>query len=122
MKRGSRNNAWLKAAVLVAMSGVACSVETGSETLGTQRSSVDAEQCEVRPPFEPNFEPELEWQWTGSTILPNHKQVMMTPVVVELNGDGIPDVVFNTFAGGQYTVDGVVRAISGANGSELWTV
>ncbi|HVG62770.1 MAG TPA: choice-of-anchor A family protein [Hyalangium sp.] len=121
MKRGSRSSALLKVAVLAAMGGVACSVETDSETLGTQQAAVDG-QCEVVPPFEGSFEPELEWQWTGSSVLPNHKQVMMTPVVVELNGDGIPDVVFNAFAGSQYERDGVVRAISGADGSELWTV
>lgn len=87
-----------------------------------QRSAQALAACEVRPPFVPNFEPELEWQWTGSTVLPNHKQVMMTPIVVEVNGDGIPDVVFNAFAGSDYTNNGVMRAISGADGSDLWTV
>jgi hypothetical protein len=79
-------------------------------------------KCEVRPPFTPSFSPELEWQWTGSTVLPNHKQVMMTPVVVDVNGDGTPDVVFNSFSGSNYTTDGVLRAISGDDGHELWTV
>ncbi|XXF81519.1 FG-GAP-like repeat-containing protein [Myxococcaceae bacterium GXIMD 01537] len=79
-------------------------------------------RCEVTPPFVPNFEPELEWKWTGSTVLPEHRQVMMTPVVVDVNGDGVPDVVFNSYAGGNHTKDGVLRALSGADGRELWTV
>lgn len=78
--------------------------------------------CEVKPPFAPNFEPELEWQWTGSTVLPEHKQVMMTPVVVDVNGDGVPDIVFNAYQGNNYNTDGVLRALSGDDGHELWTV
>ncbi|PTL81467.1 hypothetical protein DAT35_24550 [Vitiosangium sp. GDMCC 1.1324] len=54
--------------------------------------------------------------------MPAYKQVMMTPVVVDVNGDGVSDVIFNTFAGGNYTTDGVLRAISGSNGQDLWTV
>ncbi|HEX8702944.1 MAG TPA: choice-of-anchor A family protein [Myxococcaceae bacterium] len=86
-----------------------------------QDAALSGAVCEVRPPFTPNFEPELEWEWTGSTVLPNYKQVMMTPVVVDLNTDGVPDVVFNAFQGSNYTTDGIVRAINGANGQELWT-
>jgi hypothetical protein len=81
-----------------------------------------AAQCEVQPPFSPSFEPELEWEWTGSPTMPNHRQVMMTPAVVDVNQDGIPDVVFNSFAGGNYTTNGVLRAISGDDGRDLWTV
>ncbi|WP_224248243.1 choice-of-anchor A family protein [Hyalangium gracile] len=100
-----------------------CASAVEEESLSQQRSAVStAEACEVVPPFNPNFEPELEWEWTGSTVLPNHKQVMMTPIVAEVSGDGVPDVIFNTFAGTNYTTDGVLRAISGADGSELWTV
>jgi len=87
-----------------------------------QRAALSTGTCEVRPPFTPNFEPELEWQWTGSSLLPNHKQVMMTPVVVDVNGDNIPDVVFNAFVGNNYTDNGVMRAISGDDGHDLWAV
>jgi len=78
--------------------------------------------CEVEPVFTPSFDPEIEWEWTSSSVMPNHVQVMMTPIVIELNGDGVPDVVFNSFSGGNYTTNGVIRAISGADGSELWSV
>ncbi|WP_309243003.1 choice-of-anchor A family protein [Hyalangium versicolor] len=80
-------------------------------------------RCEATPPFTGNFDPELEWAWTGSgSSLPTYNQVMMTPVVVDVNGDGIPDVVFNTFAGGVYQSNGVMRAISGDDGHDLWVV
>ncbi|MES2645024.1 MAG: VCBS repeat-containing protein [Myxococcota bacterium] len=78
--------------------------------------------CEVVPPFTPSFDPVLEWEWNSSTTLPTHIQVMMTPIVIDVNDDGTPDVVFNSFAGSQYTTNGVLRAISGVDGSELWTV
>ncbi|MDP2305761.1 MAG: FG-GAP-like repeat-containing protein [Pseudomonadota bacterium] len=81
-----------------------------------------SDTCEVVPPFTPSFDPVLEWEWTGSTTLPTHIQVMMTPIVIDVNMDGTPDVLFNSFAGSQYTINGVLRAISGADGSELWTV
>jgi hypothetical protein len=76
--------------------------------------------------FEPNEE--IEWQWSGSTVNPNHDQVIVSPVVINLtddNGDGaidrndVPDVVFYSMNNGQYT-GGVTRAISGVDGSELW--
>ncbi len=88
----------------------------------TQQAETTVGRCEVRPPFTPNFEPELEWAWTGSPVMPDHKQVMMTPAVVDVNGDGVPDVVFNAFAGNQYAYNGVLRAISGDDGRDLWTV
>ncbi|SEM96781.1 choice-of-anchor A domain-containing protein [Stigmatella aurantiaca] len=101
-----------------------CSLMKEDESQARQTGAAVGEGgvCEVQPPFTPNFEPELEWQWSGSSILPNHKQVMMTPVVVEVNGDGVPDVVFNSFENSNYTSNGVLRAVSGADGSELWTV
>ncbi|MDC0710265.1 choice-of-anchor A family protein [Stigmatella sp. ncwal1] len=116
------------AAVLMAVGGMACAVDSDQDALEQQQGSVSAERCEVRPPFNPSFEPELEWAWTGSpNVLPDHKQVMMTPVVVELNGDGVPDVVFNAYVDKgnvsiPWSTNGVVRAISGADGSDLWTV
>ncbi|WP_434388640.1 kelch repeat-containing protein [Melittangium boletus] len=63
---------------------------------------------------------EQQWAWTGGSVLPEHKQVMMTPIVVDVNKDGVPDIVFSTFAGSNYSADGVIRAISGSTGKELW--
>lgn len=74
--------------------------------------------------------PVLKWAWQSSTVLPTYNQVMSMPVVAPLadtNGDGrfdqhdTPVVVFHTFRG-VYSFDGVLRAVSGRDGQELWTV
>ena len=89
-----------------------------------------AKRCEYRPPAA-DFAPKVAWEWTGSAVLPTYNQVMMTPAVANLtddNGDGkadrndIPDIVFNTFSGGNYTTDGVLRVISGDGSGEHLTI
>lgn len=89
--------------------------------------------CRVVQPYEA-FDPQqvVEWQWSGSaTLEPASDQVMMTPVVGNLtddDGDGdidaddVPDVVFHTYTGGAYSSDGVLRAVSGDDGHDLWAV
>jgi hypothetical protein len=110
---------------------IALGVLSGAGACGTTDSKDDpktrgeghlSERCEVRPPATGGFEPELQWAWTGSEVMPGHHQVMMTPVVVDVNGDRVPDIVFSTFAGANYSVDGVLRAVSGDDGRELWSV
>ncbi len=105
-------------------------------------------ECEYQPETGA-FELVEEWHWAGDPeVLTGHDQVMQAPMVANLdddNGDGsidendIPDVVFVTFHPGRcrpevgrrirlgmeecdapYSADGVVRAISGADGSRLW--
>jgi hypothetical protein len=94
-------------------------------------------ECEYRPGTGA-FELEVEWHWASDPdVMPLHDQVMSAPMVANLNddnGDGridqndIPDVVFNTFRTGSpdtgtaaiYNADGVLRAISGHDGSRLW--
>ncbi len=86
-------------------------------------------ECEYRPPVGP-FELALEWSWEGDAdVLPLHAQVMMTPMVANLDdddGDGdvdaqdVPDVVFHAFAGSNYHNDGVLRAVSGRDGSRIF--
>jgi choice-of-anchor A domain-containing protein len=109
--------------VLPAVTAVACTPIADEQASSRNATQELVDSCEVIPPFSGNFEPELEWAWSGSPIMPTHNQVMMTPVVVEVNGDGIPDVVFNTFtSNGNYTTNGVLRAISGDDGHDLWAV
>ncbi len=51
-----------------------------------------------------------------------YTQVMMTPAVVDVNGDGVPDVLANFFTVATgYNGDGVMRALSGDDGHVLWT-
>ena len=68
--------------------------------------------------------PVVEWSWTSSTTLPSFLNVMTTPVVIDVNGDTVPDVVFpatESLGGGRIQL-GVLRALSGSDGSELFSV
>jgi hypothetical protein len=87
------------------------------------------EACEYRPPVG-ELELEEEWHWEGDPeVFPSHYQVMMAPMVANLtddDGDGdidaddVPDVVFHSFTSNNYWSDGVLRAVSGADGSRIW--
>jgi len=71
-----------------------------------------------------DFSTVLEWSWTSSTTLPDYLNVMNTPSAIDLTGDGIPEVVFGATnsRGGGGVESGVLRALRGNNGSELFTV
>jgi hypothetical protein len=90
--------------------------------------NADPNACVYVPPAE-SFDPIEGFAWTVGTSTPASDQVMMSPMVANLtddNGDDkidladIPDIVFVTFAGSAYTLDGVLRVISGADGAEQW--
>jgi len=83
--------------------------------------------CSYRPPIGP-FTPRIAWQWTSSTTQPDYTNVIMTPVVTPLQSPtpaGAPAVAFNAIPGGQgsvsFTIPGLMRAISGLDGTDLWT-
>jgi hypothetical protein len=75
--------------------------------------------CEFKPPVGP-LTPTIEWQWTESTIRPLAVQVINTPLVIDLENDGNPDVVIVTSE--DYNQNGVayVRALNGKDGTEKW--
>ncbi len=79
--------------------------------------------CYFAPP-PGSFDPVLEWEWTSSQNVPDALNVMMTPAVIDISNDGVPDVIFGSTAsvGGGYVEVGYLRALSGNNGSELFTV
>jgi subtilase family serine protease len=89
------------------------------------------QQCEFIPPVG-TFNPVEKWRWTGSTVMPTHNQVMHTPAVariVDTNGDGViddkdvPAIIVNTFhSDGSYASNGVLRALRGDTGQEIFTV
>lgn len=69
------------------------------------------------------FEPVVEWSWTGSAILPGHDQVLSTPLVADLDGDQIPEVVIVTHDQGDGACDGgqaFLRVLEGESGAEVW--
>jgi len=80
------------------------------------------EPCEYHPPIS-QFSPELQYAWGDPMATDNH--VMMAPIVVQLDDDNcdgviderdIPEIVFLSFAGGDYNNTSgsstVLRAIS----------
>ncbi|MDI1476254.1 FG-GAP-like repeat-containing protein [Polyangium sp. y55x31] len=82
------------------------------------------------PPGELN--PVVKWRKDTFDVAPAYNQVIVTPVVGNLNddnGDGmvdakdVPDIVFTTYSGSTgWFGDGYLRAISGKDGAELWSV
>jgi hypothetical protein len=80
------------------------------------------ERCEYYPDSS-TFEPREQWAWTGSEVEPASVQVMMAPVVGDLDGDGVPEVVFNTYtAAGSYGGPGVLRIVRGDTGEEIRSI
>ena len=53
---------------------------------------------------------------------PNHYQVVASPVVADLDGDCIPEIVFGSYQNSAYTTNGILRAIRGDDGTKVWTV
>ena len=58
----------------------------------------------------------------GADDLPEHYQVTSIPMVADLDGDCVPEIVFNTYAASNFTADGVLRAVRGDDGAKVWTV
>ncbi len=76
--------------------------------------------CEYHPPVGV-FTPTIEWFWSSSAVLPDYLSVDTIPLVGDVNGDTVPDVVFNAGQRVQGFADGVIRALDGRTGVELWT-
>lgn len=77
--------------------------------------------CEVLPDFD-DVEIEVEWHWPGVEIGGTmYEGVITTPVVGDVSGDGIPDVVVAVYAGtnGNATI---LVALSGTDGTLLWSI
>ena len=75
----------------------------------------------VRGPVLGSFNPVVEWQWNQNPVYPGYDDLMSTPAVGDINGDGMPEVVFTSFAGGAYTSAGTLTAVNGATGATLWS-
>lgn len=104
------------------------SLQSEVELDETNNIEVSCNDCISEPTPVGAFQPKLKWWWRGSNYYPKWKNVMSTPAVAQINddnGDGqineedIPDIIFPTFPE-FYAWYGVLRAISGADGRELW--
>lgn len=106
-----------------------CAPDAGSTSDG---GLTCLEACEYRPPT-PTFTPTLKLGWGGQLTAPFATDVMMAPIVIELDDDDcdgkvterdIPEIVFSTFTNGAYGSNGQLHAISIVKGAfvDKWTV
>lgn len=90
------------------------------------------QKCEFHPTT-PTFSTMLKAAWGGKLTAPADTNVMMAPIVVQLDDDNcdgkiterdIPEIVFSTFTNSNYNADGQLHAISLKNGAfvDKWTV
>lgn len=80
-----------------------------------------SERCEYFPPSGV-FEPAEEWHWSGSEVEPAYIHTMMTPVVGDVTGDGIPEVLFMTYGPTSYPGRGVLRIVQGDTAEEVGNI
>ncbi|MBL9099657.1 MAG: VCBS repeat-containing protein [Myxococcales bacterium] len=89
------------------------------------------QSCEFDPAG--GFNPDVKYTWGGVINPPYNTDIMMTPIVVQLDDDDcdgvvterdIPEIVFSTFTSGAYGTNGSMHAISVENGKlvEKWNV
>jgi hypothetical protein len=89
------------------------------------------EECEYVPPTTA-FDPVLKYSWGGEVVPPYSTDVMMTPIVVQLDDDNcdgkvserdIPEIAFSTFTQGGYYRPGTLHVISIVDNQvvEKWT-
>ena len=75
--------------------------------------------CELLPEFD-SIELDEEWHWEGETIGGiEYDDVTMTPVVGDVSGDGVPDVIATAYAA---TNDTIMVALDGRTGVPHWRI
>jgi hypothetical protein len=67
---------------------------------------------------------EVTWTHVTPTVddYPDHVQAMASPMVADLDGDCIPEVIFNSFAGANWSANGVLRVVRGDTGAPVWSL
>lgn len=77
--------------------------------------------CEVQPDFE-DIDLAVEWHWPGLTHQgTEYNQVIASPAVGDVSGDGVPDVVVPVYTGSS-GASTVLVALDGGTGNRLWYV
>jgi RHS repeat-associated protein len=71
------------------------------------------------PPAATALNPVVKWVAESFTEIPTSRASLSTPTVGDVNGDGIPDVVFSTYIAANR---GILRVVSGNTGAVLFTV
>jgi hypothetical protein len=82
-------------------------------------------------PLSSTLDPVVKWHWSGSSISSAYNQVMAAPIIIQLTDDNndnkidskdMPDIVFTTFKSSRYNNVGVMRAVDGTTGNDIWAV
>ncbi|PRQ10017.1 FG-GAP repeat domain-containing protein [Enhygromyxa salina] len=58
----------------------------------------------------------------GDDDYPAHHQAMASPMVADLDGDCIPEVIFNSYEPSSWQDNGILRAVHGDTGEKLWSL
>lgn len=78
-----------------------------------------------------NFNPKLDFNWNSSSYFPLFNQVMSTPAIGDINGDGYPEIVFVSYRKNpdatkvdlyQSDQQGVLRVIDGKTRTETLAI
>ncbi len=77
--------------------------------------------CESKPEIGV-FNTFVEWKKTEWKTAPGSKQVAMAPVVVRLDDDEMPDIIFVTYDDKNKAEGGIIRAISGDGQEEILSI
>lgn len=86
-----------------------------------ENAGVPAPVC--RPMTAAEVKPHLFYSWDHSgDSSPEYKQVMAAPVVGDLDGDRIPEIVFVSYLDSSYTSQGVLRVLNGATGASKFSI
>jgi hypothetical protein len=76
--------------------------------------------CEVRPDFD-RVALEIEWHWPGVMVEGAlYANVVTAPIVGDVSGDGIPDVIVSVYRGSSLDTT-ILAAIHGRTGETLFT-
>lgn len=71
----------------------------------------------------------LKWEWSEPSYFPEYNQVLATPIIGQLNDDNsdglinnldVSDIVLVSFSSDNPNTVGILRALSGIDGEELW--
>jgi len=62
------------------------------------------------------------WTHLAPADAPANVHVSSIPLVADLDADCVPEVIFNTYISGTINAQGVVRAVHGDTGAQLWSV
>lgn len=74
------------------------------------------------------FSMQQKWHWNSSEFMPESNQVITMPIIAQLNDDNgdsvidnndVADVLISSFV--TDTQSGILRALNGKNGTELWS-